>query len=222
MSFLYETHMHTSEVSACAISSAKEQVKFYKKMGYTGVIVTDHFINGNSTCPRSYSWDKKMNHIMKGYIEAKKAGIKYGLDVFFGWEYTIRGTDFLTYGLGLDFLLENHDLTHLSVEEYSSRVRRNGGFLAQAHPYRNAFYIDHPYPVAPHLIDAVEVYNAADPADSNAAAREFAAANNLPMTAGTDSHRTNSHEYSGIKLTEKAETIEDIIEAIKANNVRLL
>ena len=214
--------MHTSEVSACAINSAKEQIKFYKNMGYTGVIITDHFINGNSTCPKNYSWDRKMNHIMKGFIEAKKAGIKYGLDVFFGWEYTIRGTDFLTYGLSLDFLLENPDLEHLSAEQYSSRVRKNGGFLAQAHPFRDAFYIQNPYPVAPHLIDAVEVYNVADTRESNSRALDFAAKHNLPKQAGTDAHRINGHEYSGIKLKERANTIEDIINAIKSSNISLI
>ena len=214
--------MHTSEVSACAINSAKEQIKFYKKRGYTGVIVTDHFINGNSTCPKNYSWERKMNHIMKGFIEAKKAGIKYEVDVFFGWEYTIHGTDFLTYGLGLDFLLENPDLEHLSAEQYSLRVRKNGGFLAQAHPFRNAFYIQNPFPVAPHLIDAVEVYNVADTHNSNSQALDFATTNNLPMQAGTDSHRVSGTKYSGIELKERASSIEDIIEAIKSSNVRLI
>lgn len=222
MNFLYETHMHTSEVSACAINSAKEQIKFYKKMGYAGVIITDHFVNGNSTCPNNYSWEKKMNHLMKGFIEAKKAGIKYELDVFLGWEYTIRGSDFLTYGLGLDFLVENPDLAHLSIAEYSSRVRRSGGFLAQAHPFRDAFYIENPYPVAPHLIDALEVYNAADTDASNSRAVEYANKHNIPMQAGTDAHRTNGCSYSGIKLREKAKTIQDIINAIKSNNIELM
>jgi len=219
---MYETHMHTSEVSACALNSAKEQIKFYKKMGYAGVIVTDHFVNGNSTCPKNYSWEKKMNHIIKGFVEAKKAGIKHDIDVFLGWEYTIRGTDFLTYGLGLDFLLENPDLARLSAEQYSSRVRQNGGFLAQAHPYRNAFYIDRPFPVSPHFIDAVEVRNSADSEGTNSRAFEFAATHNIPMQAGTDSHKINSHAYSGIILKEKANSIEDIIEAIKTKNIDLI
>jgi len=52
MEFLYETHMHTSEVSACAVISAEQQVAAYKKRGYCGIISTDHFINGYSTCPK--------------------------------------------------------------------------------------------------------------------------------------------------------------------------
>ena len=101
MSFKYETHMHTSEVSACAVSPAAEQVRAYSARGYAGVIVTDHFINGFSTCPGKLPWDKKMKHIVSGYELAKKAGDKYGMDVFLGWEFTIRGSDFLTYGLAL-------------------------------------------------------------------------------------------------------------------------
>jgi hypothetical protein len=222
MAFLYETHMHTSEVSACAISSAEQQVSFYKELGYSGIIVTDHFINGYTTCPKKYPWEKKMKYFASGYLKAKEAGDLCGLDVFFGWEFTVRGSDFLTYGLDLDFLLNNPGVDDFGIEKYSTLVRSCGGFLAQAHPYRDAYYIDHKYPVAPYLIDAVEVYNVMDKDEANAKAYAFANANDLPMQAGTDSHRTNGHLYTGIKLREKAKSIHDIINAIKSKEVTLV
>ena len=46
--FLYETHLHTSEASACANVSGREQARIYRKAGYAGIIVTDHFFNGNT------------------------------------------------------------------------------------------------------------------------------------------------------------------------------
>lgn len=46
--FLYETHCHTQISSACAVSSAVELVDTYLKNGYTGIFITDHFINGNA------------------------------------------------------------------------------------------------------------------------------------------------------------------------------
>jgi len=221
MEFLYETHMHTAEVSGCAINSAEQQVVTYKSKGYTGIIVTDHFINGYSNCPKDLNWEQKMNFFVSGYSAAKKAGDRYGLDVFFGWEFTIRGADFLTYGLDIDFLLGFPGLDGLNIEEYSTIVRKSGGYLAQAHPYRDEYYIENPYPVAPHLIDGVEVFNAMDKKIANAKALKFATENDLPMQAGTDSHGRGDRFFKGVALKNKAKNIHDIINAIKAKEVRL-
>jgi len=221
MEFLYETHMHTAEVSGCAIGSAEQQVITYKNHGFTGIIVTDHFINGYTNCPKGLNWEEKMNFIVSGYEAAKIAGETHGLDVFLGWEFTINGADFLTYGLDLDFLKGFPGLDELSIEEYSDIVRKSGGYLAQAHPYREEYYIEDPYPVAPHLIDGVEVFNAMDKREANVKAYEFAQENDLPMQAGTDSHGRGFRFYKGIALKEKAKTIHDIIHAIKTKNARL-
>jgi len=222
MEYLYETHMHTSEVSGCARSSASQQVAAYKQRGYTGIIITDHFINGYTSCPMDLPWDKQMIHVASGYTAAKKAGDACGLDVFFGWEFTIRGADFLTYGLDLEFLIANPDFDKLDFEEYSALVRRSGGYLAQAHPFRDAYYIEHNYPVAPHLIDGVEVINSVCARRENEKALAFAKAHDLPMQAGTDSHMSSGYKYTGIKLRERAGSIHDIIEAIVSKNVTLI
>lgn len=222
MEYLYETHLHTSEVSACAVSSAAQQVAMYKKQGYAGIIVTDHFINGYSTCPKKLPWDKKMEFFASGYVEASKAGKKSGLDVFFGWEFTIRGADFLTYGLDLDFLITHPNLDLMEIVEYSNVIRKSGGYLAQAHPYRDAYYIENKYPVQPYLIDGVEVYNSYDRDEINSRAYSFALANSLPMQSGTDSHGKSDRRYRGIILNKKAETIHDIINAIKEKKVKLV
>jgi len=222
MNFLYETHMHTAEVSACSGSTAAEQVQAYKNNGYTGVIITDHFINGNSTCPKDAPWDTRMKHFVRGYENAKKAGDACGLDVFFGWEYTIRGSDFLTYGLDLGFLLAHPNFDVLPIEEYSALVRDCGGFLAQAHPFRDAWYIDNKYPVESYLVDALEVYNSMDSDISNKKAEAYAARHNLPIQAGSDSHHSRHARYSGIILHEKANSIFDIIDAIANKKVKLI
>ena len=46
--FLYETHVHTIKASACAWNTPKEMVQAYKQAGYAGMILTDHFIKGNT------------------------------------------------------------------------------------------------------------------------------------------------------------------------------
>jgi len=222
MEYKYETHLHTSEVSACAVNTAAQQVAVYKRKKYAGIIVTDHFINGYSTCPKNIPWEEKMRFFASGYVEAKKAGDEIGLDVFFGWEFTIKGADFLTYGLDLDFLIEHPGLDKMRIEDYSAIVRKNGGYIAQAHPYRDAYYIEHNYPVRPHLIDGVEVYNSYDRESVNSRAYAFAMDNDLPMQSGTDSHGRVDRCYRGVILDKKAETIHDIINAIKAKEVKLM
>ena len=224
MDFWYETHMHTSEGSGCGRSSAVAQVKAYKQRGYTGIIITDHFINGYSTCPKysKMTWPDKMEYVVAGYESAKKEGDRTGLDVFLGWEFTVRGSDFLTYGLGWDFLIDHPDLHRLDVPEYSKLIRDAGGFLAQAHPYRERPYIQHRLPVMPEYVDAIEVYNASDDNKENGKAMAFAKKHNLPMLAGTDSHSTGVYFTSGIAMKRKAKDIYDIIGAIKDKKVGLI
>ncbi|MCL2003330.1 MAG: PHP domain-containing protein [Oscillospiraceae bacterium] len=220
--FLYETHLHTAPVSACAAASPVEQVRAYKAGGYTGIIVTDHFINGNSGCPRDWPWAEKMAFFCSGYELAKKEGDLCGLDVFFGFEFSVSGQEFLTYGLSPDFLLANTDMDKLSVARFSALVRANGGYLAQAHPFREAFWIRNPGPVEPRLMDGVEVYNAGMPDEVNRKALEFARLHGLPMQAGSDCHDTGIPFVSGIALRDKANSIFDIIDAIKANTAELI
>jgi len=222
MSYLYETHLHTSESSACAVSSAEQQAIAYKERGYTGIIITDHFVNGYTTCPKSLQWEQKMKHFVSGYENAKKAGDKIGLDVFFGWEFTIRGADFLTYGLDVNFLISRPRLDLMNIEDYSNLVRECGGYIAQAHPYREAYYIDHSFPVSHTLLDGIEVYNSYDSDYINNKALAYALKYDLPMQSGTDSHGRGERYFAGISLETKAESIQDIINAIKAKKVRLV
>jgi histidinol phosphatase-like PHP family hydrolase len=212
--------MHSSEVSGCAAKSAAEQVHTYKDRGYAGIILTDHFVNGFTICPHHLPWREKMIFTISGYEQAKREGEKCGLDVFLGWEYTIRGSDFLTYGLDIDFLLAHPDLDKLSIEKYSALVRSNGGFLAQAHPYKDEPYVEYKYPADPRFLDAVEVYNSSIHSRANKKALAFAQKHNLPMQAGTDSHGRFDRFFSGVELDKKAGSIFDIISAISNRTAR--
>ena len=222
--FLYETHCHTAESSRCASVSAVEQVKIYKDRGYTGIIVTDHFIHGNIIISNKLpwkSWEKKIRKFVKGYETAKTKGDKIGLDVFLGWEYSHFGTHILTYSLGIDFLLANPNMCRLNVKKYCVLIRENGGYIAQAHPFRTWIKL-RKSPINPALIDGIEVYNSKRSDKATTKASEYACLHNLPVQAGTDSHKSERPFYSGIKLDKKANSIFDIINAIKSKNVGLI
>ena len=55
--YLYETHLHTSEASACACSTGKEMAQACKDAGYTGIIVTNHNWHGNHCIDPSLPWE---------------------------------------------------------------------------------------------------------------------------------------------------------------------
>ena len=50
--FKYETHLHTSSCSACALSSGYEMVEAALRDGYSGFFITNHFYHGNSSIDR--------------------------------------------------------------------------------------------------------------------------------------------------------------------------
>ena len=91
--FLYETHLHTSEASACANVSGREQARIYKKAGYAGIIVTDHFL---TAIPRFRIIFLGKNGLIcfARDMRTQKRGRKIGLSVFFGFEFNYRTTEF--------------------------------------------------------------------------------------------------------------------------------
>ncbi|MCL1878675.1 MAG: PHP domain-containing protein [Defluviitaleaceae bacterium] len=222
--FLYETHMHTYPISACASSSPEEMVQNYSSLGYTGAIITDHFFNGNCGIPSDLKWDDMVKLYAEPYYRAKLEGQKYNFDVFFGMEYGFRGTDFLLYGLTPEFLMENPGFDKLPLSRLSAMVRAEGGYIAQAHPFRVAWWIEeaNPKPADHTLLDGIEVHNASMPDNINKKAMDYAKKHGLAIQAGSDAHNTFIQRPSGIVLNNRAESIFDIINAIKSGQVELV
>lgn len=223
MGYRYETHLHTKEGSACAIASGAEQVRSYYEAGYAGIIVTDHFFNGNTAVPRNLPWKEKVNLFCLGYEHAKEEGDKLGMDVLFGWESGYRGTDFLIYGLDKQWLLEHDDILSWSVEEQYRRVKADGGMIVHAHPFRQAFYIPE-IRLYPDCVDAVEVINMGniplDPVYNNQA-YEYALEHNFPMTSGSDIHSVPASS-GGMEFEERLTCIEDYMSGVMARSGKVL
>ena len=134
--FAYETHLHTSEGSACGRSTGAEMARACKAAGYTGIFVTEHFFYGNTAIDRSLPWTDWVEGYCKGYEHAKEEGDRIGLQVFFGWESTYDGTDFLIYGLDKAWLLAHPQIRDCSIEEQYRLVKADGGIVIHAHPFR--------------------------------------------------------------------------------------
>jgi hypothetical protein len=223
MSHLYETHLHTAHSSACACSRGSEYVKLYKEMGYSGIIVTDHFYNGNTAIPRSLPWKEWVKEFCRGYEETRNEGERQGFDVFFGWEETFDGCDdYLVYGLDKAWLLEHPEARKWTRGEQYRAVKAAGGCVVQAHPFRQHYYIKRVI-LSTGCVDAVEVANAVNAEQSyDALAMRYAQKLKLPVTAGSDMHDArnicNGWLY-GVFTNERLKTIGDFVNVVCNNTM---
>lgn len=213
--FIYETHLHTAQASACSDSPGRDHVQRYIDAGYTGVIVTDHFWRGNCAVDRSLPWPEFVKRFCQGYEDTLNEGIKRGLQVFFGWEETYEGDDYLIYGLDKQWLLEHPEVTVWSRARQFAEVHRFGGCVVQAHPFRAAWYIRGIH-LAPYLVDAIEGFNAGNKADWNILGMRYASLSGLPVTAGSDNHHaTGDAKLAGVAFDRALGDIGDYVEALK-------
>ena len=65
--YVYETHLHTSESSACAANTGDEMARACYEAGYTGIIVTNHFVYGNTNIDRKLPWTEWVGAFCKGF-----------------------------------------------------------------------------------------------------------------------------------------------------------
>lgn len=218
--YRYDLHVHTYEGSACARTPGAELADFYKSEGYAGLVVTDHFYAGNTRVPRDQPWEDWCAAFKKGFENVKTRGDEIGLDVFYGWEYSYSGTDFLTYGLDNDWLLLHPEVRTMDVRAYLNLVRESGGFVSHAHPFHEAGYI--PYiRLLPHHVDAVEVINATKPPVVNERAAAYAASYGLLTTAGSDCHSSGARRLGGIEVKRRLTSIGDLIGVLRQGDFRV-
>ncbi|MDD4772174.1 MAG: PHP domain-containing protein [Eubacteriales bacterium] len=218
--YKYETHCHTSETSRCSAINGTDLVGYYHSLGYSGLCITDHFFNGNTTVPRDIAWDKRVEMFTEGYNNAAVEGNKLGINVFFGWEYSHQGADFLTYGLSKEWLLSNPDLMSWSLNEYLDRARSDGAFIVHAHPFREAGYIPMIH-LNPGRVDAVEIYNASMTDAVNQRAQWYAESYGLKLFAGSDMHSDQRLRLCGIESEVLFSDISEFTQAFKRGSYNI-
>lgn len=219
--YLYETHLHTSEASACAVSTGKEMVKACKNAGYTGIMITNHNWYGNTSIDRNLPWEQWVQNYYGAYEEAKRWGDKIGLDVFFGYEAGYHGTEFLIYGVDMEWLVAHPEIKDATVEEQYQLIHAAGGLVIHAHPFREEPYIPK-IRLFPQHVDGVEGINAThsnhlsvshnDP-EFDTKAISYSREHHLPMTAGSDIH-SKSLLGGGVAFKRRLTDIHDYCEAI--------
>lgn len=219
--YRYETHFHTTPVSRCAKAGVRESLEFYKELGYAGVFITNHFIDGNIACEADLPVCDKLDFYFADYFSAKEIGKEIGIDVFLGVELSYRGTDFLVYGLPVAWYYENTEILALKKSAELPLMREAGALVVQAHPFREAKYIDH-IRLFPRCVDGVEVINACRTPLENRMAEIYAENYGLLKTAGSDNHggaaaKKLAGMESDIRLADEA----DFIARVRAGRMSL-
>ena len=191
--YKYETHLHTYPVSKCASSSVEEQLRFYKSLGYEGVFITNHFLDGNLNIDKSESYENKIDFFFSDYEEGLRLEKKIGIRVFCGVEMSYKGTDFLIYGLDKKWYLAHPEIVDMKKSEELAFLMKSGALVIQAHPCRESHYIDH-IRLFPRCVHGVEVVNACRTDFENEMAALYAKNYALLPFAGTDSHSINNRK----------------------------
>lgn len=221
--YLYETHMHTAESSACGKALGSEMARAAKAFGYTGVFITDHHWGGNTRPSRDLPWEEWVDKFCSGYEAVKAAGDEVGLQVFMGWESGYHATEFLIYGPDKAWMKAHPELCTISVEEQYRLIHEAGGMVIHAHPFREAAYIKE-VRLYPECVDGVEGVNAHHSSiltsqhynpKYNERAIAYAKEHGLPITAGSDMHTTGL-VGAGVAFATKLNSVQDYVERIKS------
>ncbi len=96
--YLFDTHVHTAESSACGEVAAEGVVARYRSLGYNGIIVTDH-VNAYNFSKLGSTYNEQAENWLKGYRTAKAAAGD-GFTVILGMEirFLDYNNDYLVYG----------------------------------------------------------------------------------------------------------------------------
>lgn len=219
--YRYETHLHTAPVSRCAKATVEESLLFYKKLGYDGVFVTNHFLGGNMNVDKSKSYEEKIAFHFSDYEKAVELGQKIGLKVFFGTEMFYEGADFLVYGLDKAWFLAHPELKTMTMRERLAFMRENGALIIHAHPFREAWYIDHIH-LFPRDVDGVETLNASRKKEENAMAKAYADHYGLLPFAGSDNHVAGAQRhFAGMCCEEPVADVQDFIQKVKDGKMEI-
>lgn len=215
----YEIHSHTKETSQCAKISAKELVEKYKELGYSGIVITNHYSDFTFSLKEMFNKKLRTEHYLKGYREAKK----YETDdfsVLLGVElrFFLNGNDYLIYGVTEELMEKSPFLLPMYLKRTAKFFRNNGCIIIQAHPFRP--YI---YRANPKYLDGVEIANGKSNKEENDKALEWAKKKNLKIrTAGSDCHRVTGAGISGIITNEPIKTNDDLLKILKNGEFEII
>ena len=187
-----DLHIHT-EYSYDSIMKPKKIVKAAKKKALDGIAITDH-----------------------GTIEGGLYARRYCSDNFI----VMIGTEIKTEFGDVIGLFLNEEIKSDVIRDTIDEIHDQGGLVVLPHPFRghnlDGFDRD-----LINKIDAIEGYNARTAPEKNIRAQEFARANKLPITAGSDAH-FYSEIGLGRTIIENASSEEEVRKSILSQDTLII
>ena len=221
--YKYEMHIHTSPCSGGG-SDIRAHIDALIQRGYTGMVVTNHFYNGDTRIDRNLSWEDFVDAYRQDYLYGLEYAREKDFDLLFGLEEHVGcGQEILLYGITPELIAAHPELKTPDPVAYAAVVHAAGGLVYQAHPFRCAPWITRPEPL-PCLdkLDGIEVYNAGNHPEMNDKAKALAEELDLPCTSGSDGHGTDTAGRAGIAARERIRTNEDLVRVLKSRDYEII
>ena len=221
----YELHAHTAECDRVAQHSGAEMVRLYADAGYSGMVITDHYFSlfyewfKDEFCPSDHK--SIIDRYLRGYHSARNEAERIGFSLLCGAEVRFDNTpnDYLIYGLEEDDLYTLPLLNRLKNLPELISVLPDHAVIVQAHPFREASYIDH-IRLFPRHVHGVEVYNACRTDFENAMAKQYAESYGLLEFAGSDNHRAGKQQLlGGMQAQTPVLDEQDFVRRVKSGEI---
>ena len=214
--YVFETHLHTSEVSDCARVPAREMIRMYADSGYAGVQITDHFLPGR------YNNSRERKAFLRGYYDALDEGAKKNLVVLPSMEIRFANglEDFLVLGMDETEIINDlpDDVCYLTPKAFHALCQERGWLFYQAHPFRPNMRI---HPAS--WLDGIEVHNGNPRHNShNDLASQYAKIYGLGILAGSDAHRMEDVAAAGIKVPNSSLSSKGLVSYLTQKKIPLL
>ena len=218
MEYKYELHCHTNMVSQCGRVHPKDIVDMYKKQGYSGIVVTEHYSPLTFRGTKLFRPQKFIDFYISSYEEMKKYETE-DFTVLLGMELRHYGTgsDYLIYGVEPEWLKQQGNLMALREKQAYELLHGAGCLVFQAHPFR-------PYIIRcnPDYIDGIEVYNGKCEPLINFKALQWAIETGKLVCSGSDSHTPKQLAKGGIITNEPIKSNADLLRILKSRNYKLI
>lgn len=218
-----ETHAHCSELSFCAHADMDTLINEYKKAGYGGIVLTNHYCKRFFDKYKGETKKEKLDFYFKVYDEFSEKCKKVGIKTFLGAEimaYSPIGEryEFTYYGFDRSLFYDNKPLYELTQKELFVLAEKNNLFMYQTHPLRRGVAKGDPK-----YIHGAESFNGhVLHLNNNIEANVFCEENNLIKLSGTDYHDPKQPILGGIYLPKNVETDADLIEYVFKGNLNLI
>jgi len=213
--YKYDLNVHTAPASKCAEIDSKTTVLNYKELGFTGIVITNHF--SLAAFNDTKSKNEWLDFYLDNFLDVKAYGKEYGLDVLLGIEirFPENSNDYLVYGVDEKDVTKAYGYLHTDYKAFYKSFKSNKNIIVQAHPFRKGMELQNLS-----LLDGIEAYNMHPGHNSQVAvALKFASQNpGLIITGGTDFHHANHQGMCALCSKKKLSDSFELAKLLKSKD----